>query len=104
MTEGWAELGEAISAIRAGIEQALADGASSPVRFELGPVELELTAAVHKDAQGTVKVTLLPWTASAKGEVSADHTQRIKLTLQPIEPDETGGGDPRKKKIADTDD
>jgi hypothetical protein len=51
-----------------------------------------------------VKVALLPWSASAKGEASADHTQRIKLTLQPIEPDQTGGGEPRKKRIADTDD
>ena len=104
MTEGWAELGEAISAIRAGIEQALTDGASSAVKFELGPVELELAATVHKDASGSVKVALLPWSASAKGEVSVDHTQRIKLTLQPIEPDTIDRDEPRKKQIADTDD
>ena len=103
MSEGWAELGEAISAIRAGIEQAVVDGASSSVRFELGPVELELAATVHKDAAGTVKVALLPWSASAKGEVALDHTQRIKLTLQPIEPDSADGGEPRKQQIFDDD-
>lgn len=102
--QGWAELGEAISAIRAGIEQALVDGASSAVGFELGPVELELAATVHKDAEGSVKVALLPWSASAKGTVSADHTQRIKLTLQPIEPDAGGGAEPRRKRISDIDD
>jgi hypothetical protein len=102
--QGWAELGEAISAIRAGIEQALADGASSTVGFELGPVELELAATVHKDAEGSVKVALLPWSASAKGGVSSNHTQRIKLTLQPIEPGATGAGEPHRKRIADTDD
>lgn len=105
MDQGWAELGESISAIRAGIEQALADGASSQVRFEMGAVELELVATVHKDAEGSVKVALLPWSASAKGGVSADHTQRIKLTLQPIEPDVgADGSEPRKKRISDTDD
>lgn len=104
MEQGWAELGEAIAAIRAGIEQALDDGASSKVKFEVGPVELELAATVHKDAEGSVKVALLPWSASAKGAVSADHTQRIKLTLQPIEPDAAEGGKPRKKQISDTDD
>lgn len=104
VTEEWAELGEAISAIRDGIEQALANGASSAVKFELGPVELELVATVHKDAEGSVKVALLPWSASAKGVVSADHTQRIKLTMQPIEPDATSRGKPRKKQISDADD
>lgn len=104
MDQGWAELGESISAIRAGIEQALADGASSKVRFEMGAVELELVAAVHKDAEGAVKVALLPWSASAKAGVSADHTQRIKLTLQPIEPDDAADGKPRKKRISDIDD
>lgn len=102
--QGWAELGESISAIRAGIEQALTAGASSPVRFEMGAVELELVATVHKDAEGSVKVALLPWSASAKAGGSADHTQRIKLTLQPIEPDAAAdGSDPRKKRISDTD-
>jgi Trypsin-co-occurring domain 2 len=86
VSEGWAELHEAIAAIRDGIEQAVAEGAGSDVKFEVGPIELELTATVHKDASGEVKVSLLPWSASAKGGLSAEHTQRIKFTLQPLEP------------------
>ncbi|HEV2343447.1 MAG TPA: trypco2 family protein [Actinocrinis sp.] len=105
MAEGWAELGEAIAAIRAGIEQAQVEGASSGVKFEVGPVELELSAAVHKDAEGSVKVMLLPWSASAKGGVSAEYTQRIKLTLQPFDADRAGGGGkPRRMRISDVDD
>lgn len=101
MSEGPAELDEAITAIRAGIEKALANGASSAVKFEMGPVELELAATVHKDASGSVKVTLLPWSASVKGEVAMDHTQRIKLTLQPVAADARPGSEAEKLRIGD---
>jgi len=102
--QGWAELGEAISAIGIGTEQALVDGVSSKIGFELDPVELGLAATVHKDDEGSVNVALLPWSASTKGGVSSDHTQRIKLTLQPIEPDATEVDRLRRKRITDTDD
>ena len=78
MSEEWAELGEAISAIRIGIEQALADGASSAVRFELGPVELELTATVRKDAQGY-------------GKTRSDLGERYQADY-PVRPSRVGGG------------
>ena len=108
MAEDWAELHEAIAAIRVGIERAVAEGADSEVRFEVGPVELELVATVHKDASGEVKVSLLPWSASAKGGASTDRTQRIKLTLQPLEPEDpqapVSGAERRKLKVSRRDD
>lgn len=88
MTEPtWTGLGDAIGAIRRELEQAMDEGADSGLKFRAGPVELELATTIHTDAEGQVKVLLLPWSAQARAERAADRTQRIKLTLQPIDPD-----------------
>jgi len=84
--QAWAGLGDAITAIRRELSQAIADGEDNELKFRSGPVELELVATIHTDAEGRVKVLLLPWSAEAKLDHASDRTQRIKLTLQPIDP------------------
>ncbi|MFL6117135.1 MAG: trypco2 family protein [Catenulispora sp.] len=82
----WTGLAEAISAIRAELTAAIDEGAG--LRFRAGPVELEFTVDVHTDLDGKVKVRLLPW-LGAEGGVghSAGSAHRLKVVLQPIEPD-----------------
>lgn len=88
MAEPWAELGEAVSAIRAQLQEAMDDGIGKTLQFRTGPVELEFTVEVRKEGEAKTKVFVLPWSAEARGAVSSDAVHRIKLTLQPV--DDTG--------------
>ena len=87
--EPWAELGETVSAIRAQLQQALEEGSDKPLKFRTGPVELEFSIEVRKEGEARTRILVLPWSADARGAVSADRVNRIKLTLQPV--DDTGG-------------
>jgi hypothetical protein len=73
------ELAEVIGELR----QAMYSGEGEPLRFELGPVELEATVAVEKVGGGGAKVRL--WVIELGGAAKATHssTQHIKLVLQP---------------------
>ncbi|MER5794098.1 trypco2 family protein [Streptomyces sp. NPDC001980] len=83
--EPWAELGETIGAIRSELQYALDAGQGESVRFTTGPVELEFTVEVKKEAGARAKVFVLPWTVEAQGTAGAARTHRIKLTLQPVD-------------------
>jgi hypothetical protein len=83
--EPWAELGETVSAIRAQLQQALDEGAEQSLKFRTGPVELEFSIEVRKEGEAKAKVFVLPWAAEARGAASSAATNRIKLTLQPID-------------------
>lgn len=83
--EPWAELEETISAVRAALQGALAEGSGESVRFTTGPVELEFGVEVRKDGGARAKVFVLPWTVEANGSAGVAHTHRIKLTLQPVD-------------------
>lgn len=85
--EPWAGLSEAISAIRAELEQAMNDGHGHAIHFRTGPVEMEFAVDVKKDSQAGAKVSVLPWSASieAKAGYAASTTSRLKITLQPVD-------------------
>lgn len=83
--EPWAELGETVGAIRAELQSAMRAGQDEPLKFRVGPVELEFTVAVRKEAGARAKVFVLPWTGEATGAVSTDRTHRVRLTLQPVD-------------------
>jgi hypothetical protein len=53
------------------------------LRFELGPVELELTVAVSKEAGPNAKLRFWVVELGADGKVASQATQRITLTLDP---------------------
>ena len=93
MDEPWAQLGDAVSAIRAELARAEEEGRNSGVRFRTGPVELEFTVDVTVGGTGRAKVFVLPLSADASA--SRERMHRIRLTLQPV--DEHG----RDKKISD---
>ncbi|MEV7865539.1 trypco2 family protein [Streptomyces sp. NPDC088124] len=77
------ELSELIRELRRELNTAMADGRDDAVRFELGPVEIEATVAVERDASANGKVRFWVVEAGANGSYAHAQTQRITLTLQP---------------------
>lgn len=77
------ELSEMIRELRQQLNSALADGADDPVRFEVGPVEIEASVAVTREAGADAKVRLWVVDAGANGKYAHAQTQRITLTLNP---------------------
>jgi hypothetical protein len=84
------ELAEMIGQLRAELSTAMAEGEGADLRFELGPVDLELTVAVSKEgsAGGKVRFWVVDTSADVKG--SATTTQKIKLQLDPRRADQPG--------------
>ncbi|WP_199549428.1 trypco2 family protein [Streptomyces sp. N35] len=78
------ELSDMIRELRHQLAVALADGAGDAVRFELGPVELEATVAVSREAGADAKVRLWVVDAGANGKYAQAQTQRVTVTLQPV--------------------
>ena len=77
------ELAEVLGELRGELQKAMGTGGGEPVRFELGPVELEVIVAVEKSGGGGAKVRF--WVIELGGDAKAaqSSTQRLKLTLQP---------------------
>ena len=77
------ELSEVIANLRSELDTARREGTGKDLRFELGPVELELSIAVEKTAGGTAKVRFWVVELGTDGKISSSSTQRIKLILNP---------------------
>ena len=90
-------LAETIAAVRRELGLAQAAGQGQPLQFRAGPVELEFEVAVTRTGGGQAGVQIWVLTLGGKGELGKATTQRIKVTLQPVNPDT--GVDAR---IADT--
>jgi len=77
-------LSDAIADLRTELQQAIAAGQGEELRFELGPVVLELEVTLTTSAGGDVRVGL--WSVLTAG-ASADHSRgsvhRLTLTLTP---------------------
>ena len=82
-------LADTIAAVRRELSSAQAAGQGQPVQFRTGPVELEFEVAVTRTGGGQGGVQLWVLTLGGKGELEHATTQRIKVTLQPVDP-ETG--------------
>lgn len=72
-------LGEAIRALREELSAAKAEGDGSWMRFQPGPLELELEVSVTKDVHGQVGWKILEVGGSRESGV----TQTVRLTLTP---------------------
>lgn len=77
------ELAELIGQLRAELTTAMSDGENADLRFELGPVELELSVGVEKSMAPGAKVRFWVIEAGTDAKVASSTTQRIKLTLDP---------------------
>ena len=92
MSQGEANLpslADTIAAVRRELSAAQMAGQGQPVQFRTGPVELEFEVAVTRNGGGQAGVQLWVLTLGGKGELAHATTQRIKVTLQPVNP-ETG--------------
>jgi hypothetical protein len=78
------ELSEMIRELRQQLNSALTDGVDEAVRFEVGPVEIEATVAVTREAGADSKVRLWVVDAGANGKYTHGQTQRITVTLTPM--------------------
>lgn len=97
------ELSRVIRELRAELYEAAEAGKDEELRFEMGPVELEVTVAITNEASTGGKVRF--WVAEADG--SAKHgdvtTQRLKISLQPTlrstgrAPEVSGGAGDRER-------
>jgi hypothetical protein len=76
-------LTEVIAQLRAELTEAMRAGVDEELRFELGPVELELTVGVDKEATPGAKVKFWVLELGAESRLASTNTQRIKLTLDP---------------------
>jgi hypothetical protein len=78
-------LADTIAAVRRELGAAQQAGAGQPVQFRAGPVELEFEVAVTRTGGGQAGVQLWVLTLGAKGELGHATTQRVKVTLQPVD-------------------
>jgi hypothetical protein len=83
------ELAELIADLRDELTRAVASANTDGLRFELGPVGLEVSVVVAKEAKPGAKVKFFVVEVGAEGSVSHTASQKISLTLQPRMP---GGG------------
>lgn len=79
------ELSALIRDLRSELQTAQAAGTGEPLRFEVGPVELDLTFAVTQEGGGGTKVRFYVVELGGDAKVSRESTQHVKLTLQPKE-------------------
>ncbi|WP_394615957.1 trypco2 family protein [Lentzea sp. JNUCC 0626] len=77
------ELAELIGQLRSELTEAMHAGENEELRFQLGPVELELTVAVTKEAKPGAKVKFWVVELGADATVGSATTQTIKLVLDP---------------------
>ena|SRR6478609_8820571 len=87
------ELSDVITSLRSELDVARREGAGKDLRFELGPVELEVSVAVEKSAGGGARVRSWVVESGADGKVSSTSAQRIKLTLNPRLTEESANAD-----------
>ena len=83
-TAGLPSLADTIAAVRRELASAQAAGTGQAVQFRTGPVELEFEVAVTRTGGGQAGVQLWVLTVGGKGELGHATTQRIKVTLQPV--------------------
>jgi hypothetical protein len=77
------ELAELIRELRSELDAARLSGQDADLRFELGPIELEVVVGVEKEGGAGAKVRIYVLELGGDARATASSTQRIKLTLQP---------------------
>jgi hypothetical protein len=90
-------LADTVAAVRRELSSAQAAGQGQPVQFRTGPVELEFEVAVTRTRGGEGGVQIWVLTLGGKLERGLATTQRIKVTLHPVDP-----GTGQDARIADT--
>ncbi|MFE7318282.1 trypco2 family protein [Streptomyces sp. NPDC057555] len=77
------ELSEMVRELRHELMAAISEGDGEVLRFELGPVEIEASVSVSKEAGGNAKLRFWVVDTEAAAKAARANTQRITLTLHP---------------------
>jgi Trypsin-co-occurring domain 2 len=80
-------LAEAIGALREELEKAQAAATGEELQFTVGPIELELSLAVQREAEGSGKIEfkIFGWggEAGGSGKLGDETGHKVKLVLTP---------------------
>lgn len=98
------ELSQVIRDLRAELNAAVADlDPREELLFEVGPIELEMTVAISREASAGAKVRFWVVEGDGGGRLGQATTQRITLSLEPRlrstgrRPDVSGQADERER-------
>jgi hypothetical protein len=80
------ELADVVSDLRKELDRARHTSADEELRFELGPIELEVSVGLSKEGGAAAKVRFWVVDMGVDMKASSMSTQRIKLTLHPALP------------------
>jgi hypothetical protein len=82
-------LANAIRALRQELVAAVDEGRDQPVRFALGPVELELRVQISREGGVEGKIAFWVLSLGGKGTQSSESAHTIRLSLTPMLASET---------------
>lgn len=77
------ELTTVVKELRSQLTKAVDEALDEEIRFELGPIELELSVVVTQEDNVSGKIHFWIIGVDGNSKDTASSTQRIKLTLQP---------------------
>lgn len=77
------ELSTVIRELRAELTKAIESARDEPLRFGIGPIELEVTMVVTEETAGNGKVKFWVVETGADAKRSEGGTHRVKLVLTP---------------------
>lgn len=81
------ELSEFVAQLRAELTRAINDGEDQAIKFDCGPIELELEVAAERSADAGARVRFWVVDADASAKLRTRKTQRITMTLTPHDAD-----------------
>jgi Trypsin-co-occurring domain 2 len=85
MTNDEITLGDLIMQLRRELEAAQQDDPEHPIRFGVGPIELETTLSVTKAQEGDVGLVLKVLSLGGKRSSEGSNTTRVHLILTPTD-------------------
>jgi hypothetical protein len=85
------DLADAVRAVRDGLLVAEEDGRDSPLKFELGEIQMEFAVEVRREAKASGGVKAWVVNGSAEAASGGTRTQRVAFTLKPVRADTPAG-------------
>ncbi|MCF3102338.1 hypothetical protein IPZ58_12175 [Streptomyces roseoverticillatus] len=79
------ELAQAVQAVRDELMSAAAQGAGSDIAFKVGPIALEFTVELKKDARARGGIRAFVVSGETDAGMSRTRTHRVSLTLEPVQ-------------------
>lgn len=86
------ELADVVRDLRAELDRARAAAEDEELRFDLGPIELEVTVGLEREGGAGAKVRFYVVELGGDAHVTASSMQRVKLTLRPTIAGRSGEG------------